>query len=123
MTWHEIRQMQTAGVEFAAHTLSHLDLDRCDLAIADAEICGSKARIEDALGRTPDFFAYPYGKQSQSIREIVARAGFAAAFTTNVGLVQAGDDPFRLNRIDFHDAVAPSLPYFACRVARFMNLF
>lgn len=51
------------------------------------EICGSK-----------DAFAYPYGDYSESAREILEKAGYLCAVTTQPGKVYPGDDPLLLQR-------------------------
>ena len=123
MTWDELREMEAAGVQFGAHTMTHPHLHRCDAATADAEIRGSREAIARHVDRPCPLFAYPYGKHTPQMRELVEKAGFVAAFTTKCGHIRAGADLLRLNRIDIHDEVAPSLAGFACRVLHFMGSY
>jgi hypothetical protein len=59
---------------------------------------GSKKKLEDWFGREVSDFAFPYGYHNDSIVELVIEAGLTTAATTVPGLVQVGDDPFRLKR-------------------------
>lgn len=123
MTWDEVREMARAGIEFGAHTESHVNLERCSDDTARQEIARSRATIAHHLSRPVSTFAYPYGKNTPAVRAIVTEAGFSAAFTTRSGLIARGDDIRGLNRIDINDNVAGSLPYFACRALHLLQLY
>jgi peptidoglycan/xylan/chitin deacetylase (PgdA/CDA1 family) len=97
--WAEIREMQRGGVIFAAHTLTHPDLTRLATDRIQAEICESKAVIEDALGAAVTSFAYPYGRYNRHIREIVEQH-FACACVDRLGLVTLRSDLWTLERVD-----------------------
>jgi peptidoglycan/xylan/chitin deacetylase (PgdA/CDA1 family) len=97
--WAEIQEMQRGGVTFAAHTLTHPDLTRLAADQIQAEICDSKAVIEDALGIAVTSFAYPYGRYNRRIREIVEQH-FACACSDRLGLVTPSSDPWTLERAD-----------------------
>ena len=47
------------------------------------EILKSKEFLERKIGRSVDYFSYPVGGFNKQIIEIVQRAGYQAAFTTN----------------------------------------
>jgi len=61
MTWEQIKDMADNGIEFGAHTLSHINLSHADPEKAVREIEGSKKEIEGKLGKEIKGFAYPYG--------------------------------------------------------------
>ena len=103
--------------------MSHVNLERCDRDTADAEICGSKLQMERTLQRESKLFAYPFGKNTPEVRELVARAGFTGAVTARSGIIAAGSDPFALSRIDIHDSDAPNLASFACRALHLMQVY
>src|SRR5262249_17767764 len=65
----------------------------------EAEVVGSKARIEQELGHEIGLFAYPYGRYDAAARALVGRT-YAGACGTRPGLVNAGSDPFILDRIE-----------------------
>jgi peptidoglycan/xylan/chitin deacetylase (PgdA/CDA1 family) len=99
LSWHEIREMQRAGITFGAHTLTHPDLTRLPLERLRAEVCDSKAVIEDALGASIDCFAYPFGRYDHRSYEL-ALQHFSCACSDKLGLITAGSDPYTLERVD-----------------------
>jgi peptidoglycan/xylan/chitin deacetylase (PgdA/CDA1 family) len=99
LSWCEIREMQQGGISFGAHTLTHPDLTRIPLDQVAAEVCDSKAIIEDALDAPVPCFAYPYGRYDDRSRDIVRRH-FACACSDELGLVTTGSDPHALKRVD-----------------------
>jgi peptidoglycan/xylan/chitin deacetylase (PgdA/CDA1 family) len=99
LAWHEIREMQRWGIAFGAHTLTHPDLTRLPLDRVEAEVCDSKAIIEDSLSAPVVCFAYPYGRYDRRSREIV-RQHFACACSDKLGLITAGSNPYALKRVD-----------------------
>lgn len=99
LSWREIREMQSWGMDFGAHTLTHPDLTRLPLERIKAEICDSKKIIEDALSAHVNCFAYPYGLYDRRSREI-AQQRFDCACSDRLGLITLDSDPFRLERVD-----------------------
>ena len=99
LSWGEIREMRRAGITFGAHTLTHPDLTRLPADRVEAEIRGSKAAIEEALGEEIHCFAYPYGRYDAHSREI-AQQLFDCACSDRLGLATAGSDPHALERVD-----------------------
>jgi peptidoglycan/xylan/chitin deacetylase (PgdA/CDA1 family) len=85
-----------AVCEFGAHTRFHPILPRCTDAEAEAEIAGSKADLEELLGSAVRHFAYPNGLYGERELDLVRRAGFDSARTTDVGWVGRRTDPHRL---------------------------
>jgi peptidoglycan/xylan/chitin deacetylase (PgdA/CDA1 family) len=99
LAWDEIKEMQRWGINFGAHTLTHPDLTRLPSNRVKAEVCGSQAIIEDALGAPVSCFAYPYGCYNRRVREMV-REHFVCACSDKLGLVHGGSNPFTIERID-----------------------
>lgn len=95
MTEQELLELDAAGVELGAHTVSHADLALLDLAACRDEIEGSRAHLQALLGHPVDAFAYPYFRFGPSALTAVREAGFASAVTGG-GL--GGWDPLRLER-------------------------
>lgn len=96
LTWLE------AGMEIGAHTRSHVNLRRCDDAVALEEIAGSKRDLERALAVEIRSFCYPYGKHSAALAEMVRASGYAMATTIENGRTRASDDLVRLPRLSVH---------------------
>lgn len=119
LSWDQVREMSGNGIEFGAHTKSHpiLSVVESEAELRE-EICGSKRRIADELGREPEHFCYPNGRNQDigaAARRIVEEARFKGAVTTEPGLIDSVSDPFMLRRI----VLEPDLPelYFRQRLA------
>jgi peptidoglycan/xylan/chitin deacetylase (PgdA/CDA1 family) len=77
----ELRAAESLGIRVESHGHAHIDYSQVSLAEARADADTSVTEIEQIIGRPPTFFAYPYGRESQSSRQAVADAGMRAAFT------------------------------------------
>lgn len=94
-------------VHLGAHTVTHVNLRRVGDERLKEEITRSTERVESYVGRRPRSFAYPYGWTSAvGTREAkaVADAGFAAAVTTQPGVLDAAclDRPTALPRVSLN---------------------
>lgn len=89
LPWETLRALAGApGVTIGAHTLTHPMLAKHDASTAEAEIRGSKTRLEAELDMPIRHFAYPVGDRgSAGPREfaLAEAAGFASAVTTRPG--------------------------------------
>ncbi len=103
MSWDDIRQALDDGFDIGAHSVSHAHL--ADMPDEDAlhEITHSNRRFKEELGFTPPLFAYPYGEASLALREIVAAAGYKAAFGQHSGVLHGTEDPFYLPRFALNE--------------------
>ena len=105
LSWSQIVELSSAGIEIGAHTRRHRDLRRLSMPEARGEIVGSRAEIENRLGRSVESFAYPFGHVSPASLEIVKRE-FRVACTTV--LRRAGGEPLHeLPRVDMYYLRAP----------------
>lgn len=101
MNWAEVRELAGMGFDIGAHTVNHVNLGQVPLAEARAEIAGSKARLEEVLGREVTLFAYPFGGRAfirEEVRAIVREAGFRCCCNGYAGKVRAGSDPMSIDR-------------------------
>ncbi|MCC6862445.1 MAG: polysaccharide deacetylase family protein [Bryobacterales bacterium] len=99
MTWGEIREVLAGGIAVGAHSRSHPDLTRLSAGEAETELAGSKADLEQAIGRPVRALAYPYGLRSAALVEL-ARRHFSVACSTELRGIRPGGDPLDLPRID-----------------------
>ena len=60
MTWAEVRELQTLGIRFGSHTVSHPELETLEEKRIAWELGQSKLTLEDKLGAPVKSFAYPY---------------------------------------------------------------
>jgi peptidoglycan/xylan/chitin deacetylase (PgdA/CDA1 family)/GT2 family glycosyltransferase len=109
----QMRDMQSAGVLFGAHTNSHPDLTGLSDDDLRREVRDSKAQLEDLLGTEVSAFAYPYGIVDERVRAAVGEAGYKLAYTVQPGLNWFGD-PLLLRRVELGEV--DSMASFAYKV-------
>ena len=100
MSWTEVREMSRDGVTFGAHTQTHPMLTAVTPGRARAEIAGSRADLEQALGQPVQLFSYPHGKHDATARSIVEQAGYSGACTTRAGMNSPATPAFELRRTE-----------------------
>lgn len=99
MNWSQVREMAGRGWEFAPHSRTHRPLPTLTPAEIEADILASQSAVRAQTGQEARLFAQPYGASSAQVNHIVRRH-FDGAASTRLGLVQPGDDPYSLARID-----------------------
>jgi peptidoglycan/xylan/chitin deacetylase (PgdA/CDA1 family) len=102
LTLDQMRELQRAGVVFGSHSGTHPLLTQLSTPKLLREVRDSKARLEDLLGTSVDWFAFPYGDADRRVRAAVLEAGYKAAVTTDAGLNQ-WQDPLALCRLEVDD--------------------
>jgi peptidoglycan/xylan/chitin deacetylase (PgdA/CDA1 family) len=104
--WDEIVALDRGGtLEFAAHSVTHPNLLVLDDDRATLEIAGSKAELEERIGRAVTSFSYPTGLFGERERRLVAQAGYHLAVSCEPGVNLPETDRFALRRrqIDARD--------------------
>lgn len=99
----QVREMMASGIDFESHSLTHAYMPPLTEEQLRREILESKQLLEQRLGKTIDFFAYPVGGFTPAIKEMVKQAGYKAACTTNRGTVRGNNDVYELKRVRFSD--------------------
>lgn len=100
MNWNEVSNLSKNSLfEIGAHTINHLNLPSYPTDIQTAEINISKQVLEQRLGMPITTFAYPYGANNATSVDIVRKAGFATAVTTQAGITQDEHTPLTLRRV------------------------
>jgi peptidoglycan/xylan/chitin deacetylase (PgdA/CDA1 family) len=90
-------------IELGAHTMSHPSLQVLSASQQMEEISGSKSELENIIGLPVKSFSYPHGEYSLETVELVQKAGFEGASTTNFRCVRSSADPFQLPRFQIED--------------------
>ncbi len=90
MSWNEMRQLQQCGWDIQSHGRRHLRMTGLDEESLQEELKGSKAMIEQKLGSSVDFFAYPYGMSNERVIAAAQKAGYVAAVTCESGTLPKG---------------------------------
>jgi peptidoglycan/xylan/chitin deacetylase (PgdA/CDA1 family) len=83
LSWKQVRQLHTSGMEIGSHTLNHADLTGLSPQDAQHEIERSKMILEQRLDAPARSFSYPAGSYSGLHVGMVRRAGYTNAVTTS----------------------------------------
>ncbi len=122
LTAAEIRQLAAAGMTIGAHTLSHPMLSQLPMQLAEAELSGSKKRLESVLQERVWALAYPFGNPESVTPQVLSMAqgaGYAAAFLNFGGGLGVDLPAFALPRV--HVTSEMSLPEFEAHVSGFYS--
>ena len=99
MNAERIRALQSEGVHFGSHSLSHRALARIPADEAFRELSGSRWTLGEMLGRDVSAFAYPFSNQNTLVRELAKQAGYRCAVRGRGRMNSRRQDPFGLYRI------------------------
>ncbi len=94
----EQTEMSRGGACLGSHTKSHCALSDVDQVTAREELYGSKASLENILGRAVRCFCYPYGSVNGQVKKLVKEAGYEAAVGSRWGNNTVGSDWMELRR-------------------------
>ena len=89
LSWAQIQELNKSNlVNFGAHTVNHLALNKISKNDIRKEVLNSKLRLELKLQQSIDHFSYPFGSTEEvNEREfsIIKECGFKTATTTRWG--------------------------------------
>lgn len=78
----QVREITAMGHRVGAHGLSHKLLTQCSELELNAELSGSKKRLEDILGRLVSTMSLPEGRYNRRVLEACAAVGYAEVYTS-----------------------------------------
>jgi peptidoglycan/xylan/chitin deacetylase (PgdA/CDA1 family) len=99
LSWAQLAELSAAGVEVAAHSHSHPQLDQICTARLRTELRAPKQLLEDRLGHPVFSLAYPYGYSSKRVRTVAREAGYLQAAAVANATAATTSDPFRVPRL------------------------
>jgi peptidoglycan/xylan/chitin deacetylase (PgdA/CDA1 family) len=99
MSWAQIAVLSDAGIEMAAHSHSHPQLDQLDDAALRHELGHSKALLENATGVPVHSLAYPFGYSSTRVRLAARSVGYRYAASVRNLRATPSEDLFTLPRL------------------------
>ena len=99
MTWDELREMEEYGITMQSHTMNHIALENLPDDGLRVELLDSKRMLEEQLGHSVDFLAYPTGTYNLHIAAIAKDVGYKGAFTIKYGNVDLGSNLFAMERV------------------------
>lgn len=94
----EVAALAAAGFEIQSHGLYHRDWTRIEEEELREELTEPVRILEDLTRRPVQFLAYPYGRWTVRVRELVESAGFWGACTTDPGTNALHQNRFLLRR-------------------------
>jgi peptidoglycan/xylan/chitin deacetylase (PgdA/CDA1 family) len=100
LSWEQVVQMQERHTEIGSHTMSHAGMNEISAAEQRLEAATSKAALEQQLGKSIQFFAYPYGQFSTTAEQILKETGYKGACTGIAGLNDKNTNSYALRRIN-----------------------
>jgi peptidoglycan/xylan/chitin deacetylase (PgdA/CDA1 family) len=108
VTWAQIQEMATAGMEIGSHSRTHPHLPKITEEQAWQEIRMSKVEMEKKLQVTVDAFSFPYGEMGEhgTLPTLVSRALYKAAVGVEAGSLQY--EFFYLRRIEILGSMSAS---------------
>jgi peptidoglycan/xylan/chitin deacetylase (PgdA/CDA1 family) len=99
LSWAQLDEINSSGIECAAHTHTHPELDMLPPSAARDEIVRSKELLESHLGQRISSFAYPYGFYSSRVMHIVSESGFDSACAIGRKMSSLHDNAYALARL------------------------
>jgi peptidoglycan/xylan/chitin deacetylase (PgdA/CDA1 family) len=105
LTWEEVRELRTQGIQFGSHTVNHPFLYQSSWEEIENQLVFSKVTLERELGEKVTSFAYPYAFPQQdpsftgAFQKMLQEQGYRHCVTTMIGRVRPGDDVFSLKRL------------------------
>jgi peptidoglycan/xylan/chitin deacetylase (PgdA/CDA1 family) len=99
LTWSQVAEASTAGIEIAAHSLLHPQLDQLPPGLLREELHASKAQLEDRLGAPVSGLAYPFGYSNARVRQAARDLGHGYACAVGNTMVSGRPELFALPRL------------------------
>jgi peptidoglycan/xylan/chitin deacetylase (PgdA/CDA1 family) len=121
LSWEQLRQMVGQGHEIGAHTVHHPKLHQLPVEEVRSEVTQCKSDLEARLNVPVESFAYPRGRYTPVVKELVRAAGFTSAVTIHEGTLGPVLDPFELPRIPVQPNT--SLAAFKARTTAAINWY
>ncbi|MEV5704556.1 polysaccharide deacetylase family protein [Actinoallomurus sp. NPDC052274] len=99
LSWSQVAEIASCGIEVGGHGHSHAELDQLRDAVLRTELLRSRRLLEDRVGRAVTTMAYPYGYSSERVRRAVRAAGYDAACAVANALAADGGDRLAVPRV------------------------
>jgi peptidoglycan/xylan/chitin deacetylase (PgdA/CDA1 family) len=106
LTWEQIHEMKTYGIEFGSHTCTHRHLPTLSLYEQEREIEDSKEQLEKRLQEAVTSFCYPAGRLTKDTVKLVEQSGYEVGVLTARGQGEP-QGKFTLRRVGIYYHVTP----------------
>lgn len=88
------------GATIGSHSINHVHLTEANERSLREELVGSKAYLEDLLGRGVHSLSYPHGAVDRRVRDAAENAGYRIGATSRFDINRPVRDPLLLCRTD-----------------------
>jgi peptidoglycan/xylan/chitin deacetylase (PgdA/CDA1 family) len=86
LSWAQLREMSRHGASIQSHGMHHVYLNGLSPQEVDHELADSRARIQDELGQSVDYFAPPNGRMLKDTPQRARELGYRAVCSSQVGV-------------------------------------
>ena len=97
--WRELAEVEQAGIEVGAHTVTHPKLDLLPEKDLRKELSLSKSQLEEHLGRAIPGLAYPFGYSNRKVREVARELGYVYAYSVDNAMTTSAASKFTFPRL------------------------
>ena len=101
ISWKQVHEMASAGIDFGSHTITHPNLTRLSDQELDRELTESKRQLEEHAQHPVESIAYPIGTSS-AFDERVILATQSAKFKLGVTYISGANPIGHINRFELH---------------------
>jgi peptidoglycan/xylan/chitin deacetylase (PgdA/CDA1 family) len=98
LSWGQIEEASRRGIEFAAHSQTHPQLDRLAEPALRQELSVSKLELEDHVGAVSGL-AYPFGYSNKRVRDVARQLAYEYGCAVRNGMAGSSSDLFALPRL------------------------
>lgn len=109
LTWAEVRTLRDLGWDIQAHSCTHPAHAGLPAPELQMELLKSRRLIEQQLGTTVEFYAFPFGNYDRPALRTLHKVGYAAGFSVHGGPIDPDSDRRRLPRIEINTGCAPAV--------------
>jgi peptidoglycan/xylan/chitin deacetylase (PgdA/CDA1 family) len=102
MDWPELAALQEEGIELGSHSSLHRSLVALSPDELAHDLCRSRLRFHEQVGRTVRSISYPFGHHDARVLSIAGACGFHHGVTVRPWHANHGEDLLRLPRIEVH---------------------
>jgi peptidoglycan/xylan/chitin deacetylase (PgdA/CDA1 family) len=99
MSWKQIGELPSSGVEVGAHSHDHHQLDLLPARTVAEQLSTCKDLLQQAVQQDVPSFAYPHGYNRRATRRLVRAAGFESACGVSNAVSHPEDDRWSMSRI------------------------
>jgi peptidoglycan/xylan/chitin deacetylase (PgdA/CDA1 family) len=105
LTWNEVRELQSDGISFGSHSVTHADLRSLGPEQIDYELGYSKETIEQRIGASVESFSYPFALPEEDgdfiryLADTLENMGYSNGVSSAIGRAKPTDTRFFLPRL------------------------